>query len=230
MGRGKQAQDAREVLFKRLFGVKPETFEKMKSILQKEFNRLHWQGGSPPKLSVEDKLMIALKYLREYRTMESIGHDYGVSKSTVCETIQWVENALAKDKTFNLPGRKVLKEADDTIRYVGGRCDRKSHTTSKKNRKEYYSGKKKRHTLKTQVIINRKSREILDVQEAKGSVHDFKVFKDTIGTAIDPSILIHADPGYLGIEKLHGNSRIPSRRHLSRMSLICGIINLELRD
>jgi hypothetical protein len=62
---------------------------------------------------------------------------------------------------------------------------------------------------KTQVIINRKSKEILDVREAKGSVHDFKVFKETIGRAIDPSILIHADLGYLGIEKLHENSRIP---------------------
>jgi hypothetical protein len=72
---------------KRLFGVKPETFEAMKSILYKEFENLHRQGGGPPKLSVEDKLTITLKYFREYRTMESIGHDYWVGKSTVCESI-----------------------------------------------------------------------------------------------------------------------------------------------
>jgi len=41
----------------------------------------------------------------------NIGADYSVSKSTVCETIQWVENTLARDKTFKLPGKKVLKEA-----------------------------------------------------------------------------------------------------------------------
>jgi hypothetical protein len=34
-------------------------------------------------------------------------------------------------------------------------------------------------TLKTQVIIERNSLQIIDVQEAKGSEHDFKVYKDT---------------------------------------------------
>jgi predicted DNA-binding protein YlxM (UPF0122 family) len=118
MKREKRARDAKDVLFKRLFGVKPETFEAMKSILQKEFDKLHRQGGGPPKLSVEDKLTVTLKYLREYRTMESIGNDYGVSRSTVCETIQRVEDTLAKDKTFRLPGKKVLRKADDTIQYI----------------------------------------------------------------------------------------------------------------
>jgi hypothetical protein len=50
--------------------------------------------------------------------MESIGADYGVSKSTVCETVQWVENTLSQDKTFKLPGKKVLKEAGNTIQYI----------------------------------------------------------------------------------------------------------------
>jgi hypothetical protein len=63
--------------FKRLFGVKPKTFAKMKEILQKEYDKMHKKGGSPPKLSVEDKLMVTLKYMREYRTMEHIGYDYG---------------------------------------------------------------------------------------------------------------------------------------------------------
>jgi hypothetical protein len=45
----------------RLYGVKPGTFHKMRSILQKEFDALHKNGGKPPKLTVEDKLYIALK-------------------------------------------------------------------------------------------------------------------------------------------------------------------------
>jgi hypothetical protein len=106
MGKREAAADAKAVLFKRLYGVKPDTFEKMKSILQKEFDILHRRGGKPPKLTVEDKLYITLKYPREYRTMESIGDDYGVGKSAVCETIQWVEDALIKDKTFRPPTRK----------------------------------------------------------------------------------------------------------------------------
>jgi hypothetical protein len=142
MGQGKQRQDAKSIVFKRLFGVKPETFEKMKAILQKEFDKLHRQGGSPPKLPVENKLLITLKYLREYRTMESIGHDYGVSKSTVCETIQWVENTLAKDKTFKLPGKKVLKETSDTIAYIVVDVTESPIQRPKKNKKSTIRGKR----------------------------------------------------------------------------------------
>jgi hypothetical protein len=90
----------------------------MRSILQKEFDILHRRGGKPPKLTIEDKLYITLKYLREYRTMESIGADYGVGKSAVCETIQWVEDTLTKDKTFRLPDKKALKRKTSSIEYI----------------------------------------------------------------------------------------------------------------
>lgn len=47
------------------------------------------------------------------------------------------------------------------------------------------------------------------MQEAKGSEHDFKVYKDTIGKNISNSIPLDADPGYLGIDQYHSNSFIP---------------------
>jgi hypothetical protein len=75
---------------------------------------------------------------------------------------------------------------------------------------------KKRHTLKTQVIIERNTKKILDVQEAKGSVHDFTVYKDSIGSSVSKSIPLDADLGYLGIGKYHRNSFIPiksSKKH-----------------
>ena len=118
MGRGKKNYQDAKSTFKRLLGVTPKTFEQMKSILQKEHNKLHKQGGSPSKLTVEDKLKITLKYLREYRTMESIAADYGVRKSTVCESIKWVEDTLTNDKTFKLPGKKILKKKASDIEYI----------------------------------------------------------------------------------------------------------------
>ena len=140
MGKGKKYDpNSKESVFKRLYGVKPDTFEKMLSILQKEYNKMHKTGGSPPKLTVNDKLKVTLKYLREYRTMESIGADYGVSKSTICESIQWVENTLAKDKTFKLPGKKVLKEASDAIEYIIVDVTESPIQRPKNGQKEYYS-------------------------------------------------------------------------------------------
>jgi len=142
MGRGKKNYNDKASTFKRLFGVKPRTFKKMMGILQKEYEKLHKKGGSPPKLSVEDKLMVTLKYLREYRTMEHIGYDYGVSKSTVCESIQWVENTLKKDSTFKLPGKKVLKEAPAVNEYIVVDVTESPINRPKKNKKSIIRGKR----------------------------------------------------------------------------------------
>jgi hypothetical protein len=54
------------------------------------------------------------------------------------------------------------------------------------------------------------------VQEAKGSEHDFKIYKETIGKSVSSSIPLDADLGYLGIEEYHSNSFIPvksSKKH-----------------
>ena len=143
MGKGKKYNpESPESVFKRLYGVKPDTFDKMLAILQKEYDKMHKAGGAPPKLSVMDKLMVTLKYLREYRTMESIGADYGVRKSTVCESIQWVENTLEKDATFRLPGKKVLEEASGDIEYIIVDVTESPIQRPKEGQKEYYSGKK----------------------------------------------------------------------------------------
>ena len=40
-------------------------------------------------------------------------------------------------------------------------------------------------------------------------MHDFKLYKDTVGKNVDEAIIVQTDLGYLGIEKLHTNSLIP---------------------
>jgi hypothetical protein len=142
MGRGNKAKETKEALFKRLYGVKPATFTKMLSILQKEFNEMHKNGGKPPKLKPEDKLYIALKYLREYRTMDSIAAEYGVCKGSVCLSIKWVEDTLIKDGTFTLPGKKVLKRKSASIEYVIIDVVESPINRPKKNQKAYKTEKK----------------------------------------------------------------------------------------
>jgi len=142
MGRGRKAQGAKEALFKRLYGVKPVTFNKMLSILQKEFDVMHRSGGKPPKLTPENKLYVTLKYLREYRTMDSIAAEYGVCKGTICLAIQWVEDTLVKDGTFALPEKKVLKRKSASIEYIVVDVTESPINRPKKNQKDYYSGKK----------------------------------------------------------------------------------------
>jgi predicted DNA-binding protein YlxM (UPF0122 family) len=133
---------SKEALFKRLYGVTPDTFDKMMSILQKEYDTLHLSGGKPPTLTVEDKLYVSLKYLREYRTMDSIAAEYGVSKGTVCGSIKWVENTLAKDKAFSLPGKRVLKRKSAGIEYIVVDVTESPINRPKKTRKSTIRGKR----------------------------------------------------------------------------------------
>lgn len=97
--------------FRRLTGVKPVVFNKMLTILKRDERRKRKAGGKP-KLCLEDRLLLALEYLREYRTYFHIGQSYGVSESTAWYISRWVEDTLIKDKQFSLPGKKALLKSD----------------------------------------------------------------------------------------------------------------------
>jgi hypothetical protein len=74
--------------------------------------------------------------------MESIGADYGVSKSTVCETIQWAEDTLRRDKTFKLPGKKVLTVTQQEIRCIVVDVTEITIERPKKTKKRIIQGKR----------------------------------------------------------------------------------------
>ena len=65
--------------FRRLTGVKRETFSKMVTILKMSYVQKRKKGGHQSSLSVEDMLLMTLEYLREYRTYFHIANSYGIS-------------------------------------------------------------------------------------------------------------------------------------------------------
>jgi hypothetical protein len=67
--------------FRRLTGVKRATFDKTVEILSSAEALLKAGGGKPNKLGIEDRLLMTLEYLREYRTYFHISHSYGISES-----------------------------------------------------------------------------------------------------------------------------------------------------
>ena len=98
--------------FRRLTGIKRTTFDVMVTIINRAEEQLKAQGGKPNKLSVEDRLLMTLEYLREYRTYFHISRSYGISESACYRNIRWVEDTLIKDGRFSLPGRKALLKSD----------------------------------------------------------------------------------------------------------------------
>ena len=118
MNNEERIQNLKEDEYQELFGIKKPTFDKMLEILQTKHVELHKKGGRKPKLSVLDKLIIMLTYYRDYRTMNNIAFDYGVVKSTICDTVKWVENVLVKDGSFSLPKKRALQQEDLDVEVV----------------------------------------------------------------------------------------------------------------
>ena len=71
---------------------------------------------------------------------------------------------------------------------------------NKRKRKNYYSGKKKKHTVKTQLMVNAEGKILhKSNQHKKGRKHDYSVFKDE-HPITPPQVKNYFDLGYHGIE------------------------------
>ncbi|CCB85471.1 putative transposase for insertion sequence element IS702 [Parachlamydia acanthamoebae UV-7] len=101
-----------EEKFRRLTGVKRTTFNKMVGILEKDITSRATKKGRKKKLNVENMLLMALEYIREYRTYFHISQSYSISESNAYKTVKWVEDTLIKHPDFTLPGRKALLKSD----------------------------------------------------------------------------------------------------------------------
>ena len=98
--------------FRRLTGVKKNTFEQMILLLVEAEKVQKIKSGKPYKLCMEDRLLLTLEYLREYRTYFHIANSYGIHETTAIRVSKWVEDVLVKSKEFSLPGRKALLKSD----------------------------------------------------------------------------------------------------------------------
>jgi hypothetical protein len=102
--------------FGRTTGIRRRTFRKIVDILQIAETERRSKGGAKPKLSIEDMLLAALEYWREYRTYAHIAVGFELSESQIFRIVRWVENVLIKDGTFSLPGKKVLIDKETEYR------------------------------------------------------------------------------------------------------------------
>ncbi len=73
----------------------------------------------------------------------------------------------------------------------------------KNKRKMYYSlGKKKRHTVKTQLMVNNRGLVIHKSGYKKGKRHDYDIYKENHPVVTPKQVMVNVfDLGYLGVEK-----------------------------
>ena len=73
------------------------------------------KAGRTSKLSMEDKLLLALSYWREYRTQFHIAASYGLHESTANRIITRIEDVLISSGKFSLPKRREVEETEWTV-------------------------------------------------------------------------------------------------------------------
>lgn len=179
--------------------------------VMREHNKRKKKPGRPIKLSLEDQLLMALEYWREYRTYFHIGQSWGVDESTAYRIVRKIEDILIKSKVFSLPGKKKLTHSDRQIEVVVVDVTETPIERPKKNIHRFYSGKKKKHTLKSQVVVEQESREIICTAHGKGKEHDFRLYKNS-KLRLNQDTELLGDKGYQGVDKLYQKSRTPKKK------------------
>lgn len=103
--------------FKRLYGVRPDTFNQMVEVVRWHSQQKQKTRRSD-KLCLEDQLLMTLEYWREYRTYFHIDQSWGVNQSTAYRIIRKIEDTLIKSRTFTLPGKKKLATSNYQLEVV----------------------------------------------------------------------------------------------------------------
>lgn len=129
--------------FRRLTGVKRTTFDKMVEILNESIKNRKVNSGRKKKLSTENSLLMALEYIREYRTYFHVSQSYGLSESSTFKTVRWVEDTLIRHPAFALPGRKALLKSDMEYDVILIDATETPIERPKKNKSVFIQGKRK---------------------------------------------------------------------------------------
>ena len=154
---------------------------------------------------------MALQYWREYRTYFHIGSDFGVAESTACRIVHKIENILIKSRLFSLPGKKKLLESSGLEDLVVIDVMESPIERPQRHQKAFYSGKQRKHTLKTQAVVELQTSSIICLAHSKGKMHDFQLLNSS-EVKFGKLLKVIADKGYQGINKIHELSQTPVKK------------------
>ena len=135
-------------------------------------------AGRKHALDLPNRLLTLLSYYRSYTTHALLGFLFGVDDSAVGRNINPLQPILAG--IFRIPERRVRLDPEDMRDLFFDATER--------GQRAYFSGKRKRHTIKNQVVTARRTKppgpgkkpqriRIAEVcQSSPGSVHDMKLY------------------------------------------------------
>ena len=211
-------------IFKSLSGATVEEFEELYDKTypvwqHNEYERLNRPdrqravgGGRNYALAFRAQLLMTLVWLRLYLNTEALGYFFGVDKATVSRNTRLVLQALSQvgEGTLGWPeppnrgqGKTIeqaLQEYPDLWAIVDATEQPVRRASDDDTQREHYSGKKKRHTRKTQLIVNEEGVIRHLSRSTPGKMHDIKHFRGS-GAADDipNETTVGGDAGYDGL-------------------------------
>ena len=191
--------------------------------LHREDRKRKIGAGHPFKLSLKDRLVMLLMYHRLYVTSTLLGFLFNLGQTNVLKNIRILE-PLVKE-VLPLP-RKIHQRARrlgtlDEVEalfpgfkaFLDATEQEIPRPRDKAKRRTHYSGKKKRHTVKTQITVNADGLILHKTPHARGSRHDYALFKWR-RPRLPGNVCLGLDLGYDGVQNDYRgfNALVPFKR------------------
>jgi hypothetical protein len=208
-------------IFKSFTGLETREFDALHRKIDEKYDeyqkkRLHRENrkrrigaGHPFKLNLRERLLMLLIYNRLYTTSTLLGYLFNLGQSNVLKNIRMLEPLVAQ--TLPLPGKihqrtrrlGSLDEIEELFPGLKAFLDATEQTIprprDKAKRRTHYSGKKKRHTVKTQITVNKDGLIVHRSPHARGGRHDYSLFKWRRPSLPD-EVRLGVDLGYDGVQ------------------------------
>ena len=217
-------------LFYRKLITKPHTFTRLTGLTPGQFRTLlhalqpHWQQLQSRKKHPGRKhglgplgnhLFTLLLYYRSYATYEWLAVWFHVDETTVLRSVKRLEPLLLQITT--LPKKPTLSTGEVETLLID--ATEQPIERPQKDQRKYYSGKKKQHTLKTEIQVSPNGKTLSVSKSFPGSVHDLTVRRQS--AAAPPRAIVIADSGYQGYQHDHPCTVLPLKR--TSPALILGV-------
>jgi hypothetical protein len=222
-------------IFKSFTGLETHEFDALCNKISHKYptyeeKRLHREdrkrgigAGHPFKLNLRDRLLMLLTYNRLYTTSTLLGYLFNLGQSNVLKNIRILE-PLVKT-VLPLPGKihrraKRLGSLDEIEElfpgfkaFLDATEQEIPRPKDKVKRRTHYSGKKKRHTVKTQITVNGDGLILHKSPHARGGRHDYSLFKWRRPSLPD-EVRLGVDLGYDGVQNDYPglNVSVPFKR------------------
>jgi DDE superfamily endonuclease/Helix-turn-helix of DDE superfamily endonuclease len=202
-------------LFRSMTSLDTPEFEKMLDYFRsawmayrkEAYKEPHSPVGRKPILeTIEDKLLFILFYFKTYPLQEVLAFQFDMSQSQACYWIHVLDKVLRKALASmgHLPERDpsiLASTLSENGRFVIDGTERRiQRPKDNEEQQKYYSGKKKTHSVKNNVIVNMDTRMVEHLSgTCEGKKHDKKICDEERPT-LPQGCTLYKDTGYQGYE------------------------------